>query len=43
MQIGFSGYQTLIRAYIGQEARKDTERLDSDAISGLVAGVKKRV
>lgn len=40
--LGFSGYQPLIRAYIGQGLRKDLERLDSDAISGLVASLKKR-
>ena len=40
--LGFSGYQPLIRAYIGQGLRKDIERLDSDAISGLVACLKKR-
>lgn len=40
--LGFSGYQPLIRAYVGQGLRKDLERLDSDAISGLVAGLKKR-
>ena len=40
--LGFSGYQPLIRAYIGQGLRKDLERLDSDTISGLVAGLKKR-
>ena len=40
--LGFSGYQPLIRAYIGQGLRKDVEHLDSDAISGLVASLKKR-
>lgn len=40
--LGFSGYQPLIRAYIGQGLRKDIERLDSDVVSGLVAGLKKR-
>lgn len=40
--LGFSGYQPLIRAYVGQGLRKDVERLDSDAISGLVAGLRKR-
>ena len=40
--LGFSGYQPLIRAYVGQGLRKDLERLDSDAISGLVASLKKR-
>jgi len=40
--LGFFGYQPLIRAYIGQGLRKDLERLDSDALSDLVAGLKKR-
>lgn len=31
--LGFSGYQPLIRAYIGQGLRKDLERLDRN--SGL--------
>jgi hypothetical protein len=40
--LGFSGYQPLIRAYVGQGLRKDLERLDSDTISHLVASLKKR-
>jgi hypothetical protein len=40
--LGFSGYQPLIRAYVGQGLRKDLDRLDSDAISGFIAGLKKR-
>ncbi len=40
--LGFSGYQPLIRAYVGQGLRKDLERLDNDVITGLVAGLKKR-
>ena len=40
--LGFSGYQPLIRAYVGQGLRNDLERLDNSAISGLVAGLKKR-
>ena len=40
--LGFSGYQPLIRAYVGQGLRKDLERLDSDAIAGFVASLKKR-
>lgn len=40
--LGFSGYQPLIRAYVGQGLRKDLERLDSDTISDLVASLKKR-
>ena len=40
--LGFSGYQPLIRAYVGRGLRKDLERIDIDAVSGLVAGLKKR-
>lgn len=40
--LGFSGYQPLIRAYVGQCLRKDLERLDSDAVSGLVSSLKRR-
>ena len=40
--LGFSGYQPLIRAYVGQGLRNDLERLDSDTISDLVASLKKR-
>ena len=40
--LGFSGYQPLIRAYVGQGLRKDLERLDSDIISHFVASLKKR-
>lgn len=29
--LGFSGYQPLIRAYIGQGLRKDLERLDRNS------------
>jgi hypothetical protein len=28
--LGFSGYQSLIRAYIGQDLREDLERLEND-------------
>jgi hypothetical protein len=40
--LGFSGYQPLMRAYVGQRLRKDLERLDTDAISHLVSGLKRR-
>ncbi len=40
--LGFSGYQPLLRAYVGQGLRRDLERLDSDVVAGLVAGLKKR-
>jgi hypothetical protein len=31
--LGFSGYQPLARAYIGQGLRADLERLDGDTVS----------
>ena len=31
--LGFSGYQPLVRAYIGQGLRADLERLDGDTVS----------
>lgn len=40
--LGFSGYQPLIRAYVGQCLRKDLEQLDSDVIEKLVSGLKRR-
>jgi hypothetical protein len=40
--LGFSGYQPLIRAYIGQGLRSDLERLDGDTVSALVASLKRR-
>ena len=40
--LGISGYQPLIRAYVGQCLRRDLERLESDAVSGLVASLKRR-
>jgi uncharacterized protein YaaW (UPF0174 family) len=40
--LGYSGYQPLIRAYVGQCLRKDLERLDTDAVSELVASLKRK-
>jgi hypothetical protein len=40
--LGFSGYQPLARAYIGQGLRTDLERLDGDTVSGLIASLKRR-
>ncbi len=39
--LGFSGYQPLIRAYVGQGLRKDLETLDSDKVSALVSSLKR--
>ena len=33
---GFSGYQPLIRAYVGQGLRADLERLEQDPVTALV-------
>lgn len=40
--LGFSGYQPLMRAYIGQGLRSDLERLEGDTVSTLVASLKRR-
>jgi len=41
-QLGFSGYQPLMRAYIGQGLRGDLERLEGDqAISSLLESLRK--
>lgn len=40
--LGFSGYQPLIRAYVGQRLREDLERLENDAVTDLVNSLKRR-
>ena len=40
--LGFSGYQPLIRAYVGQGLREDLEKLGSDTVVALVASLKRR-
>ena len=40
--LGFSGYQPLIRAYVGQAMREDLKRLEKDRLSALVTGLKRR-
>ena len=40
--LGFSGYQPLIHAYIGQRLRVDLERFESDTVSALIASLKRR-
>jgi hypothetical protein len=41
--LGFSGYQALIKAYIGQGLRSDLERLESGVeISALVESLRKK-
>ncbi|MGK7941196.1 MAG: hypothetical protein AB4062_13800 [Crocosphaera sp.] len=40
-KLGFSNYQALIRAYIGQGLRVDLEKLDNDSISSLIDSLRK--
>jgi uncharacterized protein YkwD len=40
--LGFSGYQPLIRAYVGQSLRVDLERFESDTVTALVASLKRQ-
>ncbi|MGL5836473.1 MAG: hypothetical protein ACRC1Z_25075 [Waterburya sp.] len=40
--LGFSGYQPLIRAYVGQGLRVDLERLESEMVTALIASLKRR-
>ena len=40
--LGFSGYQPLIRTYIGQGLRTDLERFESEAVTALIASLKRR-
>jgi hypothetical protein len=38
---GFSGYQPLIRAYVGQGLRVDLEQLEKDPMTALVESLKR--
>ena len=40
---GFSGYQPLIRAYVGQGLRTDLEQLEKDPVTALVEAKAKDV
>lgn len=41
--LGFSGYQPLIRAYVGQGLRADLERLETNLeVAGLVESLRRR-
>ncbi|MGB3637962.1 MAG: hypothetical protein WBA39_10370 [Rivularia sp. (in: cyanobacteria)] len=40
--LGFSGYQPLMRAYIGEGLRVDLERLENNTVNALVASLKRR-
>ncbi len=39
--LGFSGYQVLLKAYVGQGLREDLEKLDNDSVTALVTSLKK--
>jgi len=39
--LGFSGYQPLIRAYVGQGLRDDIEKIENDKLFSLVASLKR--
>ncbi len=39
--LGFSGYQPLIRAYVGQGLRKDLARLEGDPLKLLLDGLRR--
>ena len=40
--LGFSGYQPLLRTYVGQGLRVDLERLEQERIPALIESLKKR-
>lgn len=39
--LGFTGYQPLIRAYIGQGLRKDLAKLESDPMQAVAASLRR--
>jgi hypothetical protein len=41
-ELGFSGYQPLIRAYVGQGLRKDLARLERGSTKNLAASLRRR-
>ncbi len=40
--LGHSGYQPLMRAYVGRGLREDLERLDGSDLEALVASLRRR-
>jgi len=40
--LGFSGYQPLIRAYVGQGLRKDLAKLENDQMRVVVDSLRRR-
>ncbi|MGI9289174.1 MAG: hypothetical protein ACR2P1_27630 [Pseudomonadales bacterium] len=41
-KLGFTGYQPLVRAYVGQALRVDLERLENDEVTALISSLKRR-
>ena len=41
LKLGFTDYQPLIKAYIGQCLRKDLELLEEDTITALIASLER--
>ena len=39
--LGFSGYQPLMRTYIGQGLRRDLEKLENDPLWELIESLKR--
>jgi len=39
--LGFTGYQFLIRAYVGEGLRKDLEKLDNDSVAAFAESLKR--
>jgi hypothetical protein len=39
--LGFSAYQALLKAYVGQGLRKDLEKLDNDTVTALLSSLEK--
>jgi len=39
--LGFSGYQPLIRAYVGQGMRHDLKRLEKDRVAALIESLRR--
>jgi len=39
--VGFSGYQPLIRAHIGQGIRKDLRKVEADKVTSLIESLKR--
>ena len=40
--LGFSGYQPLLRAYVGQGLRRDLVKLEKDQVRLVVEGLRRR-